>query len=98
MTDNPAPQQTQGSASSSSPESLRGGPISQTDAVLSWLKGGASLNPMEALEYMNCFRLGARIHNLREAGYRIETKMVYRGRRHWAEYSLAKDETPPHIL
>lgn len=34
------------------------------------------ITPLEALNLYGCFRLGARVFDLREAGYQIETDMV----------------------
>lgn len=65
---------------------------SQTDAVLAHLKSGATLTPLEALERYGCLRLAARIENLRQCGYRIKTRMEYRGRKHWATYYLPADD------
>lgn len=50
----------------------------QRERILKWLQSGRTLSPIEALDIMNCFRLAARIHELRKAGHRIETKWVKR--------------------
>ena len=44
--------------------------------VLLRLKEFGSITPLEALQEFGCYRLGARIFQLREAGYIIETDMV----------------------
>lgn len=61
---------------------------SQTDAILEALEAGQQITPMDALKSWGCFRLGARIYELRERGYRIKTEMIYRGRNGYARYSL----------
>jgi hypothetical protein len=43
---------------------------------------------MEALEKFGCFRLGARIDNLRRAGMEIKTTICRRGKKQWASYRL----------
>jgi hypothetical protein len=50
--------------------------ISQTDGVLALLhaNGEAGLTPMEALERLGCFRLAARVAELRAQGYVIENR------------------------
>ena len=45
--------------------------MTQKDMILNWLKNGKTITPMEALERFGCFRLAARIHNLRESGHNI---------------------------
>jgi len=45
--------------------------MSQTDMVLGYLQKGKTLTPMEALEKFGCFRLAARVHDLRNSGHNI---------------------------
>lgn len=61
---------------------------SQNKAVLAHLEQGKTITSIEALNLYGCFRLGARIHNLRESGYNIKTNMVKQGEKRFAEYSL----------
>jgi hypothetical protein len=46
--------------------------MSQNDSVLMWLQRGKTLTPMQALEKFGCFRLAARVHDLRMSGHNIE--------------------------
>lgn len=48
----------------------------QNAAILSHLEANGSISGPEALERYGCFRLAARIKDLRNAGHRIETKTV----------------------
>ena len=48
----------------------------QTDSILAHLKTGGCVDPITALKKFGCNRLAARIRELREAGYEIETKMT----------------------
>ena len=48
----------------------------QNEQILDYLKSGKSITPLEALEKFGCFRLSARIFNLREDGYNIITKNI----------------------
>lgn len=50
--------------------------MSQGERILTHLKAGKHLTPIEALQRFGCFRLSPRILELREAGYRITTQMV----------------------
>lgn len=59
---------------------------SQLNAIRKHLKSGKSLTQISALSMFGCFRLGARIHNLREEGMEIETEMVKQGRKRFARY------------
>lgn len=63
---------------------------SQTSQILRWLEAGQTITPILALNRFGCFRLGARILDLRKVGYPIETTMIptVTGKR-IAEYRLA---------
>ena len=62
--------------------------MSQTDAVMEHLLTGAELTPLEALQKFGCFRLGARIYDLRKEGVDIDSRLVWNGRKHWSVYKL----------
>ena len=49
---------------------------SQNALIKGWLLNGHSLTTLDALTMFGCFRLSARIANLREEGYDIVTEMV----------------------
>ena len=49
--------------------------LTQCDQVLEAITHG-SLTPLEALERFGCFRLGARIWELKKRGYPIKCEMV----------------------
>ena len=51
-------------------------PESQNALIKGWLLNGYSITPMEALNMFGCFRLSARIANLREEGLAVVTDMV----------------------
>lgn len=46
---------------------------SQKQAIKDWLLSGKSITPLEALEHLGCFRLGAQIFNLKKEGMNIHT-------------------------
>ena len=62
----------------------------QAKGILSHLKGGYGVNPLMALELWGCFRLGARIHDLRNQGHDIVTERVTRNGKTFANYKLIK--------
>ena len=64
--------------------------ITKGEAILSFLKRGNRLTPLDALDRFGCFRLAARISDLRDAGYRIRSDTVQVGGKRVAEYRLLK--------
>lgn len=64
---------------------------SQNAQIRAHLEAGKSINPMDALQLYGCFRLGGRIHDLREAGMPIKTTMITWNGKRFAEYSLLTD-------
>lgn len=64
---------------------------SQRAKILEYLKKGYSITPMSALEKFNCFRLGARIFDLKNKGHEIITDMVddEKTDKRYASYRLA---------
>lgn len=65
---------------------------SQSSDIKSYLMAGNSLTQLEALGLFRCFRLAARIEQLRKAGMRIKTEMCrdVTGKT-YARYSLLKE-------
>lgn len=65
---------------------------SQTDAILAFLKDGNGITPMDALNLCGCFRLSARIADLRRKGYPIVAEKVkVDGGKYVARYHLAHE-------
>jgi hypothetical protein len=62
----------------------------QANAILKHLQDGNGITPMEALELCGCFRLSARIADLKKRGYEIITEKVkVCGGKYVARYHLA---------
>ena len=62
--------------------------MKQNEAILEHLKTNGSITPIDALMLFGCFRLGARIYDLREQGHAIETKRVTDNKgKNYAEYT-----------
>lgn len=65
----------------------------QNKAVLKHLNKGP-ITPLQALRLYGCFRLGARIYDLRAAGHKIKAKMIEvrsrNGKKRVAQYTLDK--------
>lgn len=49
---------------------------SQADRILEHLEVLETITPMEALREYGCFRLGARIHDLKAKGHVITTEII----------------------
>ena len=64
--------------------------MTQTEMIRAYLLKGKSITPMEALEKFGCFRLAARIKNLRDEGVHIHTIKETRDGKTFARYSLLK--------
>ena len=66
---------------------------SQSAKVLYYLQNYGSLTAIQALELFACFRLAARINDLKEAGHNIQTEMVtQKNGKKIAVYSIPKTE------
>jgi hypothetical protein len=65
---------------------------SQNEKILCWLLDGNTLSPLQALEQFGCFRLAARIADLKREGHDIVTtikeKYTEEGVVRYAEYHL----------
>lgn len=70
---------------------------SQLKLILAHLQKGVSITPIEALQLYGCFRLSARIFDLKDAGHKIRTDIVQRGKKKFASYSLEKDSRQKDI-
>lgn len=64
---------------------------SQNKSILGVLMQGKTITPMDALELCGCFRLSARIYDLREQGHNIKSEMMEVNGKRVANYSLLKE-------
>lgn len=63
--------------------------MSQTEQILKHLKSGNPITPLDALREYGCFRLGARIWDLKKDGHNIISKMIEVGNgKHVKQYRL----------
>jgi hypothetical protein len=63
---------------------------SQTALIKGWLLNGRSITQQDALNMFGCFRLAARIANIREEGFDIVTDMITVNDKRVANYRLSK--------
>ena len=65
---------------------------SQKDRILAHLRRGCELTPMEAAERFDCWRLSARIYELRRDGWDIKDRAAVLYGKMTARYYLPKDK------
>jgi Helix-turn-helix domain len=73
---------------------------SQLESIRKSLEAGETITPIDALRRWGCFRLGARIDDLRHEGYNIETLMEKNttGRGKHARYKLLPKLQPGQLF
>ena len=64
--------------------------MTQTETILAHLQAGESITPLDALRDYGCFRLAARIKDLRDAGHDVQMVLEGDGEKKWARYSLRR--------
>ena len=70
--------------------------MSDKNRVLAYLREHGSITPLEALNSFGCYRLGARVWDLRHDGHNIVTEIIQGDDRHGeparvARYTLKED-------
>ena len=62
--------------------------MTQKNMILTHMRTYGGITPLEALNRYGCFRLGARISDLKNDGIGIRTEMVKENGKRYARYSL----------
>lgn len=64
--------------------------LTQNQKILAYLKSGKKLNPLQALRKFGCFRLSARIHDMKYNPQLpiIKSELVTRQGKVFSEYSI----------
>ena len=62
--------------------------MTQNQQIKTYLEKGKSITPIDALNKFGCFRLAARINELRKDGLNIVTKIVTKEGKTYASYRL----------
>lgn len=65
--------------------------MTQQNRILSYLKEGNSLTPLDALSIFGCFRLASRISDLRKEGHNIEVDIIKQNGKRFAKYYIPKN-------
>ena len=60
----------------------------QCDDILNHLETVGPITPLEALRHYGCFRLSARVYDLRQKGHQIKSDRVVKRKKVVAQYSL----------
>jgi len=63
--------------------------MTQTKMILKDLQRGKAITPIDALRDYQCFRLAARVADLREQGHDIVTDEIVKDGKRYASYRLA---------
>ena len=63
--------------------------MSQTDQILNYMKS-RPITAIDALKNFQCFRLAARIMDLRYSGYNIHTDIIELNGKRFAQYRLVR--------
>ncbi len=68
--------------------------MSQNENIKKYLEAGHRITPIDALNLFGCFRLGARIADLKKRGMNIVTEIINDAKtgKRYAQYSLGKKE------
>lgn len=65
--------------------------LNQTESILNHLQNVGPITPLEALQLYGCFRLGARIWDLKQQGIDIVTEIVEANNKHFASYRINRE-------
>jgi len=63
--------------------------MSQTKQIENYLKQGKAITPIVALNLFGCLRLAARVNDLRSSGLQINSRMIEKDGKRFAEYRAA---------
>ena len=66
--------------------------MTQTAAIRAALEAGEEITPMDALNRFGCFRLAARVDELRREGLPVETVVEQRGGKRFARYRIQRGQ------
>ena len=64
--------------------------MTDKERVLDYLKQNKTITPLQALSEFGCYRLGARIWDLRRDGHRIDTEIIHAKDQHGEDMRYAK--------
>ncbi|NOT37343.1 MAG: hypothetical protein HOP11_08200 [Saprospiraceae bacterium] len=62
--------------------------MSQTQKIKKDLESGKKITPIMALSKYGTLRLAARINDIRNLGLNVRTKIIHKGTKSFAQYSI----------
>lgn len=65
--------------------------MSQNSSVLSYLRKHRKITPRDAIYKLDCYRLSARIYDLRRKGHLIHRVLASGSKKRYAVYTLVKE-------
>lgn len=66
--------------------------MTQNELVLDYMERGHKITPLRALEKFGCFRLSARIYDLKQQGHTISDKLVTVRNKTFSQYWIENAE------
>ena len=69
-------------------QTLGGQTTSQAQKIRNYLERGNKITQLEALNLFGCFRLSARIHDIKESGCDVNTEIIEVNGKKVAQYSI----------
>jgi len=67
--------------------------MSHNDLILDYMERGHKITPLRALEKFGCFRLSARIYDLKKLGHTISDKLVTVKDKTFSQYWIENAES-----
>jgi len=64
--------------------------MTQNELVYTYMSQYGSITQRDAVKYLNCYRLSARIHDLIKSGHKIKSDMETENGKTFARYSIEK--------
>lgn len=64
--------------------------MSQAQQILDHMERGEAITPLDALRLYGCFRLAARVADLRDSGHTIDRQLIRKDGKTYAEYRLGE--------
>ena len=62
----------------------------QNEAIIKHLKAGNSITALDALRQFNCLRLAARISDIKQRGYDVQSKWIVKKNKKYKQYSFGR--------
>ena len=64
--------------------------MSQATDVIEFIKSHGSITTKQAVDFLGCYRLASRVHDIRSMGIDVQKEMVTVPNRHGGEWRVAR--------